>query len=386
MLNKSYREDKPVFSTPLNIVRPLFPPIESFQAQFAAALQSGQVTNNGPWVVEFERQLEAYVGVPTLVFSSGQAALMAMVKAAGVQGGEVILPSFTFPGTLHVVTWCGATPVFADIRPDQTFVLDPRDVERKITDRTVAILSVDPYGIASDYEALDELGAHHGISVLYDSAPAFGTKVSGQSIGGYGDAQIFSFHASKAFNTMEGGCLCSHDGALIERARSIRNFGLIASGDSPLAGMNGKMMEICALIGIEQLKTFDTAAAVRRRSAERIRRGLKMLPGLKVGQAPANQEPIWLYLPVVIENAEFGCNRDQLAERLARENLFVRKYYSPPCHHLSVYASVGTVTLPVTEHAAYNVLALPIYNNMTDGECDGIVEAFVRIRARLSRD
>src|SRR5262245_56434075 len=251
MLSKSYCKDRPVFPKPLNIVRPLFPPIASFQAQFAAALQSGQVTNNGPWVVEFERQLEAYVGVPTLVFSSGQAALTAMVKAAGVQGGEVILPSFTFPGTLHVVTWCGATPVFADIRQGQTFVLDPRDVERKITDRTVAILSVDPYGIASDYEALDELGTHHGISVLYDSAPAFGTKVSGQSIGGYGDAQIFSFHASKAFNTMEGGCLCSHDGALIDRARSIRNFGLIASGDSPLAGMNGKMMEICALIGIE---------------------------------------------------------------------------------------------------------------------------------------
>ena len=128
MLSRPYQEDKPVFSTPLNIVRPVFPPIESFQAQFTSALQSGQVTNNGPWVVEFERQLEAYVGVPTLVFSSGQAALMAMVKAACIEGGEVILPSFTFPGTLHAVTWCGATPVFAEIRSDQSFVLDPSDV------------------------------------------------------------------------------------------------------------------------------------------------------------------------------------------------------------------------------------------------------------------
>jgi dTDP-4-amino-4,6-dideoxy-D-glucose transaminase len=385
MLSKSHCEDKPVFSTPLNIVRPVFPSIKSFQTQFASALQSGQVTNNGPWVVEFERQLEAYVGVPTLVFSSGQAALMAMVKAAGIEGGEVILPSFTFPGTLHAVTWCGATPVFAEICSAQSFVLDPRDVERKVTDRTVAILSVDPYGIASDYEALDDVGARHGISVLYDSAPSFGTKVNGRSIGGYGDAQIFSFHATKAFNTMEGGCLCSHDSALIERARSIRNFGFVASGDSPFTGINGKMMEICALIGIEQLKTFDAAAAVRRRSAERIRRGLEMLPGLKIGQAPANQEPIWLYLPVVVENAAFGCNRDELADRLARENLFVRKYYSPPCHHLSAYMAVGPkVDLPATEHAAYNVLALPIYNNMIDEECDGIIEAFTRIHARLS--
>jgi dTDP-4-amino-4,6-dideoxyglucose len=387
MLRKSYCEGKPVFSTPMNIVRPVFPPIESFQAQFASALQSGQVTNNGPWVVEFERQLEAYLGAPTLVFSSGQSALMTMVKAAGIEGGEVVLPSFTFPGTLHAVTWCGATPVFAEIRNDQSFVLDPGDVERKITDRTVAVLGVDAYGIASDYEALDKLGARHGISVLYDSAPAFGTRVNGRSIGGYGDAQIFSFHASKAFNTMEGGCLCSHDDVLIERARSVRNFGLIASGDSPFTGMNGKMMEVCALIGIEQLKTFDVAAAVRRRSAERIRHGLEKLPGLKIGQAPANQEPIWLYLPVVVDSAELGCNRDQLAERLARENLLVRKYYSPPCHHLSAYTSVGAkLSLPVTEHAAYNVLALPIYNNMTDDECDGIVEAFARIHARLSRE
>ena len=183
---------------------------------------------------------------------------------------------------------------------------------------------------------------------------------------------------------MEGGCLCSRDSALIERARSIRNFGLNASGDSCFAGMNGKMMEICALIGIEQLKTFETAAAVRRRSADRIRRGLKAMPGLKVGQAPATQEPIWLYLPVVVEKAEFGCNRDELAEQLARENLFVRKYYSPPCHHLSAYTTIGPkVSLPATEYAAYNVVALPIYNDMTDGECDGIIEAFARIHARL---
>ena len=187
------------------------------------------------------------------------------------------------------MTWCGATPVFAEIRDDQSFVLDPSDVERKITDRTVAILSVDAYGIASDYDALDELGARHDIRVLYDSAPSFGTRVRGKVVGGHGDAQIFSFHATKAFNTMEGGCLCSQDGALLDRARSIRNFGLVASGDSPFAGINGKMMEICALIGIEQLKTFDAAAAVRRRSAERMRRGLE--DAARTEDRPGSGEP-----------------------------------------------------------------------------------------------
>src|SRR5262249_6276143 len=159
-----------------------------------------------------------------------QVALMTMLRAAGITGGQVIVPSLTFAATPHAAVWNGAEPVFADVKDDMSFTIDPADVEARITDRTVAILSVDPYGIACDYEALVTIGRRRGLRVLFDSAPSFGTTVAGRRIGGFGDAQIFSFHASKAFNTMEGGCLCSHDCALIERARSIRNFGLIASG------------------------------------------------------------------------------------------------------------------------------------------------------------
>jgi dTDP-4-amino-4,6-dideoxy-D-glucose transaminase len=366
--------DLSTFRPSLQIVRPLFPDASRFLDAFRAALTSGQVTNNGRWVREFERQLTEYLGVPTLAFCNGQLALMTMLRAAGVKSGEVIVPSFTFAATPHAVRWCGAEPVFADVSPD-TFCLDPCDVESKITARTVAILGVDAYGLCCDYRLLGQLGDRHGLKVLYDSAPAFGARVDGQLVGGFGDAQIFSFHATKAFATMEGGCLCSHDERVIERARAIRNFGQGADGDCGEPGINGKLTEICALIGIEQLKTFEQVAERRRHAVRRMCDGLEGVPGLTVGKALPNQDPIWLYLPVVIDPCAFGCDRDYAATLLEKQGLYVRKYYSPPCHHMSAYGAAREQQLPVTERAAYNVLALPVYNDMTDAECDRIALA-----------
>src|SRR5690242_530133 len=156
----------PLFERPLNIVRPSFPAVESFLNPFRAALASGQVTNNSQWVVKFEQALGEYLGVPTLAFCNGQLALMTMLRAAGIEDGEVIVPSFTFAATPHAVRWCGAKPVFADIAAD-SMCLDPADVERRITSRTVAILGVDAYGIPCDYDSLVEVGRRHGIKVLF---------------------------------------------------------------------------------------------------------------------------------------------------------------------------------------------------------------------------
>jgi dTDP-4-amino-4,6-dideoxy-D-glucose transaminase len=375
----------PIFQQPLHIVRPTFPDVHSFLAPLQTALASGQVTNNGRWVVEFERQLSEYLGVPTLAFCNGQMALMAMLRAAGIDGGEVIVPSFTFSATPHAVRWCGAEPVFADIAADGSMCIDPEDVERRITPRTVAILGVDSYGIACDYEALHEIGRRRGLKVVFDSAPSFGTRVGGRLVGGYGDAQMFSFHATKAFTTMEGGCLCTHDQEIFERAKAIRNFGQGADADCSEAGFNAKLTEICALIGIEQLKTFEDSAATRRRAIERMREGLGRVPGLTIACAPSGQDPIWLYMPVLIDQREFGLDRNALAAALEKENLFVRKYYSPPCHHLTAYSSVNGQTLPRTEASAYSVVALPVYNDMTAVECDGISQAFAEIQCATPR-
>jgi dTDP-4-amino-4,6-dideoxy-D-glucose transaminase len=254
--------------------------------------------------------------------------------------------------------------------------LDPKDVERKISARTVAILGVDAYGIACDYAALTTLGRQFGLKVLFDSAPSFGSMLDGRPVGGFGDAQMFSFHATKAFATMEGGCISSNDDELLNRAKSIRNFGQNAGGDSSEPGLNGKLTEVCAMIGLEQLKTFQQAADNRRRAVERMRARLQQIPGLSLGRAASNQKPIWLYLPVVIDQNRFGLSRDEVAAAFEKENLFVRKYYSPPCHHMAAYTSANTEPLPNTEHTAYNVIALPVYNDMTDRECDGIVQLF----------
>ena len=373
----------PVFEKPLEIVRPTFPPLDVAMSHFKDCLASGRVTNNSRWVVEFEKRLTDWLGVPTLVFSSGQAALMTMLKAAGVEGGEVVVPSFTFPATPHAVVWAGATPVFADIRDDMSFGIDPDDAERRISERTKAILGVCPYGIACDYAALEELGRRRGLPALVDSAAAFGARVGGRLAGGFCDAQIFSFHATKAFNTMEGGALCSSDPDILERARAVRNFGQ-SDGDCAFAGLNGKMTEICALIGIEQLAVFEAAIAVRRHAAARIAAGLGPIKGIEAPLDPPGQKPVWLYLPVIIDAELFGAGRDQVAEMLEAENLRVRKYYSPACHELAVYR--GGAHLPVAERIARGVIALPIYNDMTDTECDGIVEAFHRVAAGVRAD
>src|SRR5215469_65430 len=164
----------PRAKSPLHIVRPRFPKTGQFLTAFEKALETGQVTNNSRWVVEFEARLSEYLGVPALVFCNGQIGMMAMLRAAGIAGGEVIVPSFTFSATPHAVKWVGAEPVFADILDDQTMRLDPDDVERRITDRTVAILAVDAYGVASDYTSLARIAKRHRLKFLVDSAPSFG--------------------------------------------------------------------------------------------------------------------------------------------------------------------------------------------------------------------
>lgn len=365
----------PLARDPLHIVRPRFPRTEQFLAAFETALEMGQVTNNSRWVVEFEARLSEYLGVPTLVFCNGQIGMMAMLRAAGISGGEVIVPSFTFSATPHAIKWVGAEPVFADILDDQTMRLDPDDVERRITDRTVAILAVDAYGIASDYASLARVAERYKLRFLVDSAPSFGTRINGQLVGGCADAQMFSFHATKAFATMEGGCVCSHDAELLTRVKAMRNFGQVDGADCHEPGLNGKMLEISALIGLEQLKTFEQAIATRRHAVERMRTGLSKIPGLRVGREPAGVQTNWLYLPVVVDAGEFGLDRDALASALEMHNVFVRKYYSPPCHHMTAYNTQREVNLAVTERIAYNVVALPVYNDMTDEECDLIVAA-----------
>lgn len=359
----------------LPIVRPSFPRLGDFATEFNRCLQTGTVTNGGEYVRQFEKRLSEALAVPTICFNSGQSVLIAMLMAADVQGGEVICPSFTFAGTPHAIVMAGSTPVFADIDAE-SLCLDPADVERRITPRTKAILGVDPYGICCEYEVLADLVKGTDIKFLVDSAPAFGSMDGGQLTGGNADGQIFSFHATKPFSTMEGGALCSHDDVLLERARAIRNFGQ-SDIIEPCVGFNGKMMEVCALIGLKQLETFDGRARSRVESASRLRQALDGIHGLHVVRAPLGQSPIWTYRPVAILPS-FGRSRDDVLAELHKRGIMARKYYGA-CHLLPCYAS-HRVELPHTEEVAEQIIALPVYDEMTRAEIQQIAVSFRELR------
>ena len=275
----------------------------------------------------------------------------------------------------------GARPIFADMK---NMVIDPADAERRITADTVAILGVDVYGLACDYDALEALGRKHNIKILFDSAPSFGTRVGNQVVGARGDAQIFSFHATKAFNTMEGGALVSRDPEIMGRAKAIRNFGQVRGADCDEPGINGKMMEISALIGIEQLKDFDAVVQHRFASSEILRRQLEGIPGVSLASVPPRQLPVWLYFPVVVDPERFGMDRNILAQALERENIHVRRYFEMPCHHMASYADQRHVSLPESERVAYNVIALPVYNDMSATECECIAQAIWEIHEQAA--
>jgi dTDP-4-amino-4,6-dideoxyglucose len=357
----------------LPIVRPHHPRLGLLSKDFSDALDTGIVTNGGRHVQAFEEALTRILGVPTLVFSSGMAAMIAMLRACDVQGMEVVCPSFTFAATPHAIVLAGAKPVFADI-DENTLGLDQSDVERRITPRTTAILGVDPYGIMWEPPAGWKAG---DVDILIDAAPSFGSELHGKNGVTRGRAQIYSFHATKPFSTMEGGALCSEDAGLIARAMQMRNFGQDSTGDCKEVGFNGKMAEVNALIGLRNLETWQYRATARVESGIRLRRALDSVLGVKTIIPPLGQSPIWTYQPIrVLPN--FGKSRDQVAASLVEKGIGVRKYYTP-CHMLSVYRKDHTRNLRVTEMIASQVIALPVYDEMMDTEIEQIVDA---LRAR----
>jgi dTDP-4-amino-4,6-dideoxygalactose transaminase len=326
-------------------------------------LETGQVTNNGRHVQEFEAKLTDYLEAPTLAFNSGMSALTAMLLAADVRGGEVILPSFTFPATVQAVILAGATPVFADI-DEETWTIDSDDVWQRVTHNTKAILGVDVYGIPCDYGDFADLCEDEGLLFLMDSAPAFGSRAR------CAHAQIFSFHATKPFTTMEGGCLCASDYEIWEKAKAIRNFGQRDNGENLNIGINGKMLEICALIGLEKLQEWDVVASQRKSAAASLRLALGKIEEIGMPFPAPMDSPIWTYCPILPDFAALQCTREEFMLGLYAKGIETRTYYGA-CHKF--YGSEAQ--LPITDDIASRVVALPVYNDMTAEEIDYIAAA-----------
>lgn len=375
---------RPAFDQVRNIVRPVLPDLSTFEADFRSALKSGQVTNNSRFVVEFEQRLAAYLDVPhALAFCNGEAALTVMLNVDGLEG-EIIVPSYTFSGTVHAAIWNNLTPIFADI-DRRTFTIDPASVEARIGPKTAAILAAPVYGNSCDNDALQAIADRRGVPLYCDSASGFGCTYRERRLGGFGRAEIFSFHATKVFATMEGGALTTRDTPFADQVRQLRSFGQAGLVDCATAGINGKMMEVAALVGMRSLDTFDDVIAHRVAIGGDYVRRLSAIPGLTVQHIAPGNLSTRLYMAIVVDREIFGLNADEVVEALRAENIVGRRFLDPPVHRMSYYRRrFGDVSLPATEFVASNTVALPLYSDMTHDEVARITDAIRQLQAAAS--
>lgn len=347
-----------------NIVRPVFPKLEDFSGEFIEALSSGNVTNQSKYVIEFERRLADYIGVKyCAVFNNGEQALIAMIHS-GKLTGEVITPAYTFCGTTHALIWNNLFPVFVDI-DEETWTIDVSKVEEKITPRTSAILAAPLYGNPCNNYELEKIARKNNLKLFYDSASACGSVFDSKKVGSFGDAEIFSFHATKVMTTMEGGAVVTNDKQIYDHVCSLRNFGKnYRDADCDYAGFNGKMTEICALVGLKLIDKLDQFVVHRTSVALEYEKVLSVLPGIKFQKAQKNSVSCWLYFQFEIDESITGFSRDILVDKLNQAGIQARKFLFPANHQLSCYNHLPQTQLPITERVAKNSVALPIYSDM----------------------
>lgn len=324
-------------------------------------LDRRQLTNNGPVVREFEERLASHLGVRNCVaVSNGTVALELAAVAMGLTG-EVVVPSFTFVATAHALSWVGLRPVFCDIDPE-TLCIDPEAAAALITDETSAILGVHVYGRPCATAALAQLAERIGARLFYDAAHAFGCSCDGVRIGGFGACETFSFHATKFFNTFEGGAVVTNDDGLADELRRRRNFGFPAGSRESLAlGTNAKMSEVCAAMGLVNLDVLDRVIEANRANYEAYKSALDPVPGIGVMAFDEREDSNYQYVVARVGD-EFPLTRDDLVALLTEQNVFVQKYFWPGVHRMEPYATAMAHegrTLPVTEAVAEEVVVLP---------------------------
>lgn len=351
----------PAFSQPLHVGRPNLGSREQFSAYIDDIWERRWLTNNGPLVQELEAALADFLGVNHLILvNNGTIALEIAAKAAGI-AGEVIMPSMTFPATPHAFQWQGIKPVFCDITP-YSHNLDPDKVEALITPRTTAVVGVHLWGIPCNIEKLEDIARRHHLRLLFDAAHAFGCTYNGRAIGSFGDAEIFSFHATKFFNTLEGGAIATNDDQLAAKAKAMRNFGFTGHDQVDFVGINGKMDETAAAMGLVSLASIDHFIAVNRRNYQAYRQGMADIPGVCLLPFDESERNNYQYIVMEINEAEAGFSRDEMMQVLQAENVLVRRYFYPGCHRSEPYVSTPGHTpqpLPVTEIVIDRALGFP---------------------------
>lgn len=350
----------PAFESPIHVGRPNVGDRSAFLDNVNRALDNHWLTNNGPLLQEFEKQIAARLNVKHCVaMCNGTIALEIAIRALNLSG-EVIVPSWTFVATAHALYWQGITPVFADIDPT-THNLDPDAVKRMITPRTTGIIGVHVWGRPAPIDALQKIADDHGLKLMFDAAHAFGSSWQGQSIGSFGACEVFSFHATKAFNTMEGGAITTNDDDLAEALRLMRNFGFKGYDNVIHPGTNGKMIEVCAAMGLANLSSFPSIVESNRQNQQAYRDALAGIPGISLIQYDATERNSYHYVVLEI-GADCGFSRNALVDALHAENILARKYFWPGSHRMKPYRDLfphAGLVLPATIELGEQIVVLP---------------------------
>jgi dTDP-4-amino-4,6-dideoxygalactose transaminase len=374
---------RPRFERPLHVGRPNVGDRAQLHARLDEILDRCWLTNEGPLVLELERRLEQLLGVRhVLPICNGTVALELAIRALGLTG-EVIVPAFTFVATAHALQWQEITPVFCDVDP-ATHTLDPERVEQMISSRTSGILGVHLWGRACDVEGLSEVARRHQLSLLFDAAHAFGVSRRGRMIGNFGDCEVFSFHATKVFNTFEGGAIATNDDALAEKLRWMRNFGFSDYDQVDHIGVNGKMTEAAAAMGLVNLDALPAFLEANRRNHARYLERLSRLPGLRVLAYDESEQHNHHYVVVEV-TPDAALERDALVDVLHAEGVLARRYFYPGVHRMEPYRSLypnAGLMLPATEALAEQTLVLPTGSAVSLDAVDAVCEI---VEAALAR-
>jgi dTDP-4-amino-4,6-dideoxygalactose transaminase len=364
---------------PIHVTSPYLPPLEEFTEYLRDIWESKQLTNNGRYHQALEQALCEYLGVKYIsLFSNGTLALVTALQALRITG-EVITTPYSFVATTHALWWNGIKPVFVDIEPN-TFNIDPAKIEAAITPQTTAILPVHVYGNPCDVPRIKEIADTYGLKVIYDACHTFGVAIDGIPILSHGDLSVMSFHATKVYTTFEGGAIICHDEATKKRIDNLKNFGFANETTVVAPGINAKMNELQAAMGLLQLKYIDGAIDKRKAIAESYREKLKGIQGISFSEEIQGVRHCYSYFPIFVDRERYGKTRDEVYEELKKQNVFGRRYFYPLISQFPTYRGLESAQpgkMPVAEKVTGEVICLPIYPDLdihsTDRIC-GILE------------
>jgi dTDP-4-amino-4,6-dideoxygalactose transaminase len=369
--NTKNREDLEI----IRLTRPLLPRLSDFVSLLEEIWDEGWLTNRGNQLQLLERRLKHTLQCENLsLFCNGTMALMLGLKALHLTG-EVITTPFTFPATVHAIDWAGLSPVFADI-DSTSLCIDPRSVEEAITERTSAILAVHVFGVPCDVSALEKIARRHDLRVIYDAAHAFGVEINGIPIGNFGEMSMFSFHATKLFHTAEGGCLVYGDASLRRKMDLLQNFGIEAEDEVNSSGINGKMNELEAALGLCVLDLVKEESMRRNAIANRYLANLRGADGIRSVVPGENVLQSHQYMPVLI-GRKATRSRDEVFSSLRQRKILARRYFRPLCSKIDCYSSLASArakNLPRAEKIESEILCLPMHGDLTPDEVDLVCE------------